>query len=422
MTTPINEVVTGQGDAAGDVKDSARGVSAAAQDEGGSVASATQALGRAVASGRRRALLGGGMLLASSTLPAWVRAATDGAAGASSAAGAAVQVAQAGSGAAAGAASGSGGAPAVVGTKKIGRILLAGPYATVSNPLIRIAEAGLLKDVAEKVEFTTWRTPDQLRAMALKAEADFMAMPSNLPANLYNRGVKLQLLNIGIWGILWMLARRDGLKTLADFKGEEIVMPFRGDMPDAVFRLLCKHQDIDVNRDLKMRYVASPLDAMQLLITRRADNALLADPAIAVGLRKTKSFPVSAIAPTLYRSVSMQAEWGRVFNRAPHFPQAGIVMLGKNVGNRGLADAMQAACVEAQAWCEENPDACGEMVAKRIDALTPEGVTDAVRADDAKIVSAKDARGELEFFYEKLMGMQPGLVGGKMPDEGFYFG
>ena len=299
--------------------------------------------------------------------------------------------------------------------------MLAGPFATVSNPLIRIVDAGLLADVAEKVEFVSWRTPDQLRAMALKGEADFLAMPSNLSANLYNRGLKLQQMNIGIWGILWMVARRDGLKTLADFKGQEVVMPFRGDMPDALFRLLCRKQGIDPDKDMTLRYVASPLDAMQLLITRRADNALLADPAVAVGLRKSQSFPISVVAPSLYRSVSLQEEWGRVFNRAPRMPQAGIVMLGSQLGNTALARRFEEACEEAQQWCEANPDECGQIVARRIEMLTPEGVADAIRADKSDMVVASKARSELEFFYQQLLEMQPGLVGGKLPDDGFYF-
>lgn len=369
---------------------------------------------------RRRALLGGAALLAGSTLPGWARAAADAAAQAGSGQAADAAGASAGSAAVSGSAA-SPAAPAVVGTKKVPRLLLAGPFATVSNPLIRIVDAGLLADVAEKVEFVSWRTPDQLRAMALKGEADFLAMPSNLSANLYNRGLKLQQMNIGIWGILWMVARRDGLKTLADFKGQEVVMPFRGDMPDALFRLLCRKQDIDPDKDMTLRYVASPLDAMQLLITRRADNALLADPAVAVGLRKSQSFPISVVAPSLYRSVSLQEEWGRVFNRAPRMPQAGIVMLGSQLGNTALARRFEEACEEAQQWCEANPDECGQIVARRIEMLTPEGVADAIRADKSDMVVASKARPELEFFYQQLLEMQPGLVGGKLPDDGFYF-
>ena len=132
---------------------------------------------------RRRALLGGAALLAGSTLPGWARAAADAAAQAGSAPAANAAGASAGSAAAPGSAA-SPAAPAVVGTKKIPRLVLAGPFATVSNPLIRIVDAGLLADVAEKVEFVSWRTPDQLRAMALKGEADFLAMPSNMSANL----------------------------------------------------------------------------------------------------------------------------------------------------------------------------------------------------------------------------------------------
>ena len=369
---------------------------------------------------RRRALLGGAALLAGSTLPGWARAAADAAAQAGSGQAADAAGASAGSAAVSGSAA-SPAAPAVVGTKKVPRLLLAGPFATVSNPLIRIVDAGLLADVAEKVEFVSWRTPDQLRAMALKGEADFLAMPSNLSANLYNRGLKLQQMNIGIWGILWRVARRDGLKTLADFKGQEVVMPFRGDMPDALFRLLCRKQDIDPDKDMTLRYVASPLDAMQLLITRRADNALLADPAVAVGLRKSQSFPISVVAPSLYRSVSLQEEWGRVFNRAPRMPQAGIVMLGSQLGNTALAKRFEEACEEAQQWCEANPDECGQIVARRIEMLTPEGVADAIRADKSDMVVASKARSELEFFYQQLLEMQPGLVGGKLPDDGFYF-
>ena len=45
---------------------------------------------------------------------------------------------------------------------------------------------------------------------------------------------------------------------------------------------------------------------MQMLILRRADHALLAEPAISIALRKTGSFPVKLIAPDLYRSVDLQ--------------------------------------------------------------------------------------------------------------------
>lgn len=305
---------------------------------------------------------------------------------------------------------------------KLPKLVLSGPYAAVSIPLIHMVESGALKDVAEVVEFRAWKDPDQLRMLALdsKTEVDFVGMPTNVAANLYNRGVKLKLLNVSTWGVLWMVSRENNLKTLADFKGKEILMPFRADMPDIIFQALAEKQGLDMKRDFKLRYVGTPLDAMQMMITRRADHALLAEPAVSVALRKTKSFPVSIIAPDLYRSVDLQQEWGRVFQREARIPQAGIVVLGKVLGDAALIEKFQQAYARSLVWCEKNPDECGKLVAKRVDMLTPEGVADSVRIDNTVFVTAKEARPELEFFFGLLHAKQPALLGGKLPDEGFY--
>ncbi len=302
------------------------------------------------------------------------------------------------------------------------KLVLAGPFALVSYPLMRIADSGALNDVAEHVEFTTWKNPDQLRALAIQQSADLVAMPSNVAANLYNRGVPLRLLDITTWGLLWMVSRDPGLKTLADFRGKEVVMPFRGDMPDIIFRLLSEREGLAIGKDITLRYVASPIDAMQLLITRRADHALLAEPAVSMGLRKTHSFPVSVIAPELYRSVDLQQEWGRVLKRPPRIPQAGITALGGVRDDSALLARFEQEHAKALAWCQAEPEACGAMAARHVDMLTPEGVADAIRATRSTMqwVDGAAARPELEFFYQQLLDRQPGLVGGKLPAAGFY--
>ena len=304
------------------------------------------------------------------------------------------------------------------------KLVLSGPFAAVSFPLIHMVESGALKEVAETVEFRSWKDPDQLRVLALdaKSDVDFVAMPTNVAANLYNRGVKLQLVNVSTWGVLWMVSREANLKTLADFKGKEILMPFRADMPDIVFQVLAEKQGLDVKRDFTLRYVGSPLDAMQMLITRRADHALLAEPAVSVALRKTKSFPVSVIAPELYRSANLQEEWGRVTQRPARIPQAGMVALGRALADPALVEKFQKAYAASLAWCEKHPEECGKLVAKRVDMLTPEGVADSVRVDNAVFVTAREAKPELEFFFGLLHARQPALVGGKLPDAAFYFG
>ena len=304
--------------------------------------------------------------------------------------------------------------------KPVKKLVLAGPFAAVSDPLIAMQHSGALKDVAESVEFRVWKDPDQMRALALSDDVDFIATPTNVAANLYNRGADLQLLNVSVWGVLWMISRDQSIQTLADFKGKEIAMPFRGDMPDIIFQTLAEQQGMNVKQDFDLRYVANPLDAMQLLVTRRVDHALLAEPAVSMALRKTRSFPVSIIAPELFRSVDLQQEWGRVFKRETKIPQAGMALLNKQLPEKVVQRFLEEYSKATQ-WCIDNPEQAGKLVADRIELLTPEAVADSIGVSQFESVSALDSKAELEYFFNLLMQKTPALVGGKMPDDGFYY-
>lgn len=301
------------------------------------------------------------------------------------------------------------------------RLRLAGPMAAVSFPLLRALESGALAPLAEQVQFQVWNNPDQLRALVLGGDADFVAVPSNVAANLYNRGAPLRLLDVSVWGMLWLVSRNAQWQTLADFQGQEIAMPFRSDMPDILFQLLARKQGLEPQRDFKLRYVASPLDAMQLLIARQVEHALLAEPAISMALRKTRSFPVSMVAPQLYRSVDLQQEWARVFQRPPEIAQAGVAAVGAVREDAALLTQVRDILADAHAWCQAHPLECGEMAKRHLPLLKPQAVADSLAAAPAIWRTAAQARPDLEFFYTQLLDSAPALVGGKLPDDGFYF-
>ena len=311
-------------------------------------------------------------------------------------------------------------APALGMAAPLPQLTLAGPPAIVSAPLIHMAETNALQGVAQRTVFTAWRDPDQLRMMAMGGKADVLAMPSNVAANLYNRGAGVALLNISTWGSQWIVTRDAARKTLAAFKGEEIAVPFRGDMPDIVLQLLAARQGLDPLRDFRIRYVPTPMEAMQLLITRRVSHALLTEPGVSLALRKTQSFPVGLIAPTLHRGADLQQEWGRLFQRAPRVPQAGIAAVGGVRAQPQVLAAVVQAYGQSVAWCRGNALECGRMMARHIDLLTPEAVADAIATSQLDAVPAAQAREELEFFYGQLMTRNPQLVGGKLPAAAFY--
>jgi len=300
-------------------------------------------------------------------------------------------------------------------------IVVAGPFASVSHPMILMEKSEALKDLGFKVEFRLWKNPDELRALVLNSDVDFLAVPTNVAANLHNKGVNIKLLNVSVWGILGMVTRDKTLKTLKDFKGKEIVMPFRSDMPDIVFTQLAKKQGLDIKKDFKLNYVASPIDAMQMLVMRRVDHALLAEPAISIALRKTKSFPLKLVAPDLYRSADLQKEWGEVYKVEAKIPQASIAVLGEVKTKKELIQRFMKEYDKALDWYKQNPVKASEIIVETLPMLEKDGLSDSISHVNLKSVKAIDAKDDLEFFFGVLKENNPKLIGGKLPQDSFYY-
>ncbi len=301
------------------------------------------------------------------------------------------------------------------------KIVVAGPFASVSHPIIHMIHTNALKDLGKEVEFRLWKNPDELRALVLNSDVKFIALPTNVAANLHNKSIDIKLLNVSVWGILGMVSRDKNLKILSDFKDKEIAVPFRSDMPDIVFQELIKKRGLDPKKDFKLKYVSSPIDAMQMLVLRQVDHALLAEPAISIALRKTESFPIKLIAPNLYRSVDLQEEWGRLFKTEAKIPQAGMAFLGKTEDNENLIKRFMTEYEKSLNWYKSNPKEAADLVVKTLPMLDSEGLADSINHINLNHVKAIDSKKDLEFFYEILKKSNPKSIGGKLPSQGLYY-
>lgn len=301
-------------------------------------------------------------------------------------------------------------------------IVFAVPFAPVSYPILKMIDDGNFYKGKKKMELIVWNTPDQLKALIVGKQADIFAVPSNVAATFYNKNTEVKLLNICIWRGIWMVSRSNDKKTLSDFKGEEIIMPFRGDMPHIVFMTLARKQGLDPEKDFKLNYVPTPMDAAKMMIMRRGENALLVDPAVSTVLQKSKSGLTSVIAPDMYRSVDMQNEWGRLFDTPNEIPFAGI-MAGKTALNDStLLQQFAIAHKEATEWCMQHPEETAKIAVKYIPQLNEKAVAEAMRNVTLRSDDAKDIKDRLSAFYQILLNEKPALIGGKLPDDDFYFG
>lgn len=294
---------------------------------------------------------------------------------------------------------------------------LMGPIAPLSIPLTVLIEQNRLKPTVRNTNFSVWNNPDQLRAKVVNSQAHFTAIPSNVAANFYNKGIRLKLLNVAIWGILYLVSSEKRLSGLNQLKGDEILIPFKGDMPDLVFRFLCRQKDLSPSRDFELRYASSPVEAAQLLATGHSSRAILPEPAATMAIMKAKKKGVR-----LRRGLDLQQLWGRVTGRAPEIPQAGIAALPSVLNNHGkVIPEFQDAYTETLNWVNANPAASGKVGERYISGLKAGPATESLKHTRMKAVPARDARSDLEFFYRALSELSADLIGGKLPADDFYY-
>jgi len=207
-------------------------------------------------------------------------------------------------------------------TEKIENLTLLGPIAPVTFPMLHMVDEEQMSEIVEQSQIQIWRSPDQLRSQVTSGKAHFTALPTYVAANLYNKGVKLKMLNVSVWGHLYVISVDSQVDDLEDLKGQKVVIPWKGDMPDLVFRFLAHEKGLDPEKDMEIQYVSSPMEAAQMMVAGKVKYAVLIEPAASSAILQAKQKGVN-----LNRVIDMQKVWGEVTGRPSKIPFAGIAVL-----------------------------------------------------------------------------------------------
>ena len=292
-----------------------------------------------------------------------------------------------------------------------------GPPAGLSVTLAHASETNALTGLVDHLKFSTYRDPDMLRANFISGRWALACMPSYAAANLYNKGLKVHLMNIMTQGLLYMVSSDSRVNAIEDLKGEEVVMPYKGDLPDLVFQTIAKKKGMKINKDFRMRYVGTPFEGLQLLLSGRAKHALLPEPAATAGLMMgIKS------GKKIKRVINLQEAWGEATNGPARIPQSGMII------SEALLEEMPTLPVQLNQslqrstdWVVNHPVNAGRLAAAYMPLKAPV-IAQSIPYSHFSLDSAKAIQSELERFFSILLTISPEIMGGKLPEDDFYLG
>lgn len=292
-------------------------------------------------------------------------------------------------------------------------LVLYGPPAGPSITLAYAVGKGLLRDVANKVAFKVWRTPDEMRAGLSSGSMQAAIMPTTAAANLHTRGLGLKLANVMTNGLLYIVSRDERITTIPDLEGQRVTVPFPNDTPELIFDAALAHHRM--TGKVTVERAGTPIEAVQMLLAGRIDTALLPEPAVSAAIFKAK-----AGGRALYRVIDMQIEWGTVTATTPVMPQAGLVLAQSFINDHpDQAKALLAGLARAAAEVNVDPAAAASQAASALELPWP--VLEAsIPYSNLVAIAARDARGSIETLLKAVAQSHPEMVGGRIPDASLY--
>lgn len=296
-------------------------------------------------------------------------------------------------------------------------LTLAGPAAVVSYPLMVMVEQQKFAASSVEFSFVRWKNPDQLRAMVIGKQVDFAAMPSNLAAIFYNKGHHLTLMNISIWNIMDIVSRGKPISSLDDLIGQEIVVPFKNDMPNIVLQQLLKALLADKAKQIKIRTSHNLADAAQLLLAGKVKHALLIEPLSSIVLYQNAKNGKA----TLTRAINISEQWQKTFPKSPKLPQAGIIANTTVNTDKVLISKVNNAYKDAAIWCVDNASACADIVKKHLPKMPKPALMSAIKSTGLNPINSSLAKKDLQGFYQLLADNDAKRIGGNQPSNNFYF-
>ncbi len=300
---------------------------------------------------------------------------------------------------------------------KIPELKIAASQGAGSYPLAPLAENNALQAVADKTTIESWVTSEQLSAMVTSNQVQFIMAPVTNAIMLHNKGADIKLANVAVWGMLYILSADDSIKSLADLKGKQVAVTggstgYHG----SVFRHILIKNNIDPDKDLTILNM-DMAESSTKLATGEIKLSLSNEPNSSVAIANAAKGNV-----TVKRAIDLQAEWGKATGSKARIPQAGLMVVGANAANTALVKEVLTQFDAQAKWINDNPAAAGPLVEKYFPKMKAAAVEKSLPFARLEPVSSPQCKDEVNAFLTEYLKTAPAAaIGGKMPDDSFYF-
>ncbi len=279
-----------------------------------------------------------------------------------------------------------------------------------------MAAAWMMKDPPKaghaRVQFSVAGGADIVTAKLVSGEIQGAVLPLNVAVKLYNSGIPVKALAVVGNGMVKFLSADPAMNSLESIRGREIYVAGQKATPDYLFRYLTDKAGLKAGTDYVPKYnLAYPEMAAQLA-AGRINAAVLPEPFATQALK---------LNPNLRQVVDLDELWRRA-SGMESYPMSLFVITEKLTASKtGVVEAIDEAYRASIEKTVREPSESAKLI-ESLDLGMKAAVAEAAIPKSAYVyLRASDARSSIEAMLSLFLEADPGSVGGRLPDEKFYY-
>ncbi len=268
-------------------------------------------------------------------------------------------------------------------------------------------------------KFEVSASPDVLLPKLLKGEVDIGVLPANVAAKVYNaNNGAILLAGITGQGMMSIVSKDTSVTKLEDLKGKKLTVAGQGGTPEYLIRYLCDANGIRIGDDensIELDFSIPTAEIAPALITGKTEYALLVEPFASVAIMQDQT-------KSLTRIIDMQELYMNTSGSKENYPVTALVVRKQFASENAklLSDFLESIEMSIN-WVNENPKDAGTLVEKHALGLKAPLVTASIPTSSLSWISASEAQDSVEDLLGLFLNLAPDSIGGKLPDNGFYF-
>ena len=291
-------------------------------------------------------------------------------------------------------------------------VRVAGMTGPTSIGMVKVISDSKKGESEGNYEFTIAGSADEISPKIVKGELDIAAVPANLASNLYHKTDKgVKLIAINNLGVLYVLDKNTGIKSVADLKGKTIYATGKGSTPEYTLKYILSENGLNPDTDVTIEFKSEPAEIVSILKEAESGVAMLPMPYVIVAKTQVEG---------LETALDLGAEWKKL---DPDSETVTGVIIARTKFVNEHPEAVKTFIDEYVASCKyvnENVEAAATLV-EEAGIFKAAIAKQAIPFCNVTGTTGNEMKPIVEGYLNVLLGQNPNAIGGALPEDDFYY-